>query len=182
MVYNSWYMLQLSGSILGRPVVSMRTNSTVGKIEGLLVNPDNLKIEAFWCRDRFSGRLLLLLRNDIRGAIPQGILINDNEVFSEPEDLVRLKDIITLNYDPMSKLVVTTGGKRLGRVVDFAVEMSSMYVQKIYVNQNFLKSLGVSQLSIDRTQITEITDKKIVVQEPLQPEGERMAAGVLAPS
>ena len=40
-----------------------------------------------------------------------------------------------------------------------------MYLQKIYVGQSLLKNFTGGNLGIDRTQIVEITDRKIVVQE-----------------
>jgi hypothetical protein len=48
-----------------------------------------------------------------------------------------------------------------------------MYVQKLYVGQSLLKSLTGGSLSIDRTQIVEITNRKIVINDLLQgtPEG-----------
>ena len=41
-----------------------------------------------------------------------------------------------------------------------------MYIQKMYITQPIMKSLKGGQLSIDRSQIIEITDKKIVVNNP----------------
>jgi hypothetical protein len=42
-------------------------------------------------------------------------------------------------------------------------------VQKIYVSQNLLKNIVGGSLSIDRNQIVEITNRKIIVQDPLKP-------------
>jgi hypothetical protein len=40
-----------------------------------------------------------------------------------------------------------------------------MYVQKIYVAQSIIKSLTGGSLSIDRTQINEITPRRIIINE-----------------
>jgi hypothetical protein len=40
-----------------------------------------------------------------------------------------------------------------------------MFVQKIYVAQSILKSITGGSLSIDRTQINEITPKRIIINE-----------------
>ncbi len=84
-----------------------------------------------------------------------------------------------LNFVVIDKAVHTTDKKRLGKVTDYAVDISSMYIQKIYVGQSVLKSFSGGQLSIDRSQITEVTNSKIVVNDPLQ--GKQIPLGSAVP-
>lgn len=161
-------MLQLSASLLNRPVLSLRTSSPVATTTTPIVNPDNLKIEGFYCFDMRSNQTFVLLYQDIRDIIPQGFVINDFDVLAEPEELVRLHKIMEIGFDPLGKSVVTVGKKRIGKVSDYAVEAETMYIQKIYVAQSLLKSFTGGNLGIDRSQITEITPKKIIVQELLK--------------
>lgn len=111
---------------------------------------------------------LVLLSQDIRDILPQGIVVNDQDVLTPPNDLVRLKDILSLNFQLVGKPVFSLSKERLGKVSDFAVEVETMYVQKIYVNQSVIKNLSGGGLSVDRSQIVEITNRKIVIQDPLQ--------------
>ena len=53
----------------------------------------------------------------------------------------------------------------MGKVSDFATEVETMYVQKLYVSQPLHKSLVGGSLSVDRSQIVEITSKRIVIQD-----------------
>jgi uncharacterized protein YrrD len=160
-------MLKLSENLIGRPVMSLRTGLPVATTRGLLLNPNNLKIEGFYCEDHFSRSELVLLYQDIRDVIPQGFVINDHDVLAKAEDLVRLQKLIKLDYVLLGKPVVTTAKKRLGKVVDFATEIETMYVQKIYVSQGIIKGLTGGSLSVERSQINEITDSKIIVNDPL---------------
>ncbi len=160
-------MLKLSENLIGRPVMSLRTGQPVATTRGLLLNPNNLKIEGFYCEDHFSRSELVLLYQDIRDVIPQGFVINDHDVLAKAEDLVRLQKLIKLDYVLLGKPVVTTAKKRLGKVVDFATEIETMYVQKIYVSQGIIKGLTGGSLSVERSQINEITDSKIIVNDPL---------------
>lgn len=161
-------MLLLSESLLGRPVMSLRTGQQVARITSAIINPDNLKIEGFYCDDRFEHKTLVLLYQDIRDFIPQGVVINDHDVLSEPAELVRLKDVLDIGFELIGKHVVTVSKQRLGKVTDFATEAETMYVQKIYVSQGMLKGLAKGNLGIDRGQINEITDKKIIVNDLLE--------------
>lgn len=173
-------MLQLSGSIAKTSVLSLRTGGLIAEVIGPLINPHNLKIEGFYCQDRFSKGQLVLLTQDIRDTAPQGFLVNDHDVLTDPSELVRLQSIIDLNFQLLNKPVITSGKKRLGKVTDYAIDNSSMFIQKLYVSQSLLKSFSGGQLSVDRTQIVEITNRKIVIQDPLQPMKDAAGATAVA--
>lgn len=148
--------------------MSLRTGGQVAVAVEPIINPNNLKIEGFYCDDKFEKRQLILLTQDIRDRVPQGFVVNDHEVLADPEELVRLQEVMKLQFSLIGKPVVTVNKRRLGKVNDYAVDDIAMYVQKIYVGQSLLKNFAGGSLSIDRGQIVEITDRKIVVQDPLQ--------------
>lgn len=162
-VYNGT-MLQLSKFYMDRPVLSLRTGGAVATATEPVINPNNLKIEGFYCTTSQKHDLILLCQ-DIRETLPNGFVIDDFERLAEPSDLVRLKDILALNFELIGKQVVTVDKHKVGKVSDFAVDDSSMYIQKIYCSQSVLKSLTGGSLSIDRSQVQEITPKKVVITE-----------------
>ena len=110
----------------------------------------------------------MLLYQDIRDVIQQGFVVDDHDVLVDPEDLVRLKDILQISFTLIGKPVVTVSKERIGKVSDYATEIETMYIQKIYVSQSLLKSLSGGNLGVDRSQINEITDRKIIINEPLK--------------
>lgn len=157
--------------------MSLRTGTQVATALWPIINPNNLKVEGFVCQDGFKkGQQLILVNQDVRDLIPQGIVVNDHDVLTEPSELVRLQQIIALQFQLIGKHVVTVNKSRLGKIEDYAVDIASMYIQKLYVSQSVFKSFSGGNLGIDRTQIVEITDKKIVVQDLL----EKMPAGAKA--
>ncbi len=160
-------MLQLSASLVNKPILSLRTGTPIAQISRPLVNPNNLKIEGFYCEDRFDKNQLILLCQDIRDVIPQGFVVNDHDVLVEASELVRLEKIIALNYDLLGKPVETVDKEKIGKVSDYATEINSMYIQKLYVSQSLLKSFMGGSLSVDRTQVHEITPKRIIINELL---------------
>jgi len=160
-------MLVLSANLLGKNVMSLRTGQPVGKITTAIINPNNLKIEGFYCLDRFSKKELVLLYQDIRDVIPQGVVVNDHDVLVEPKELIRLKETLSIGFEILGKQVVTRSKQRLGKVTDFATEVETMYIQKLYVSQGLLKGLTRGSLSVDRSQINEITEKKIIINDLL---------------
>lgn len=158
-------MLQLSNTLLNRPVLSLRTGTQVATVTAPIVNPNNLKIEGFYCADHFSKNTLVLLYQDIRDLIPQGFVVNDHDVLVDPSELIRLKDLMQLRFELLGKQVETTGKQKLGKVNDYATEVTTMYIQKLYVTQSIFKSFSGGSLSVDRTQIVEITSKTIFIND-----------------
>lgn len=171
-------MLQLSASLLNKPVMSLRIGQQVATISQPIINPNNLKIEGFYCTTRSNREPLVLLYQDIRDVIPQGFVIDDAAVLTQPEELVRLKETMQIGFTLLGKPVVTLSKEHIGKVSDFATEMETFYIQKIYVSQSIFKSLGGGNLGVERNQINEITDKKIIINELLK--GTPATAGAAA--
>lgn len=163
-------MLVLSKSLLNQPVMSLRTGRPVATAVQAIINPNNLKIEGFYCTDSENkGKQLVLLHRDIRDVLPAGIVVDDYDVLTEPEDLVRLKKVMEYQFEVIGKAVVTDKKARLGKVTDYSTDPESMYIKKLYVVQSVFKSLSGGNLGIDRNQIVEVTNSKIVVRDLLQP-------------
>lgn len=158
-------MLQLSGMLLDRPVLSLRIGRQIATTLSPVINPNNLKIEGFYCQETKSRQTRVLLSQDIRDVMPQGMVVNDQDALTDPEELVRLKDILRLNFDLIGKQVITTSKDKIGKVSDYAVEVDGLFIQKIYVARSLFKSFGSGNLGVDRTQIVEITNKSIIIND-----------------
>jgi hypothetical protein len=162
-------MLKLSSGLLAnKSVLSLRVGSAIATITAPIINPNNLKIEGFYCQDRYDKQELILLYQDIRDTLPQGYVVNDHDVLVEPEELVRLKAVLELNFELIGKPVVTLSKEKVGKVTDYATETETMFIQKIYASQSIMKSLSGGSLSIDRTQINAITPSKIIINDLLK--------------
>jgi sporulation protein YlmC with PRC-barrel domain len=168
-------MLVLSENLINKHVLSLRTGGSVASVVSPIINPDNLKIEGFYCQDRFSKDHLVLLTKDIRDTAPNGYFVNDHEVLSQPEELIRLKRVLEINFNPLGKQVITTSKNKVGKVTDYAYDTNSMYILKIYVSQSILKSLSGGTLSIDRSSIQEITPRYIIINELTRKAGLRVS-------
>ncbi len=172
-------MLQLSGQILNKPVLSLRTGGPVAWIVAPIINPSKLSIEGFYVQDSVDKKELVLVCQDIREVSRQGLIVNDHDVLAQPDDLVRLKQLLEMNFELIDKRIETTSKQHVGKVSDYAVETSSMQVQKVYASRSFWKNLTGGALSIDRSQIVEITNRRIIINELLQ--GKRALAPASAP-
>lgn len=162
-------MLKLSKSFLLQPVVSLRTGAPIARVDSAIINPNNLKIEGFYCMDFYSKEMLVLLTQDIRDIVREGVVVDDHDVLTEASELIRLQSVIKISFELVGKTVYTDKKQKLGKVSDYASDDQSLYIQKLYVERPILKSFHTGQLSIDRDQVIEITNRKIIVKDPLQP-------------
>jgi sporulation protein YlmC with PRC-barrel domain len=161
-------MLQLCGALSNKAVLSLRTGGPVAVVGAPIIDPNNLKIEGFYCQDNLDKSILVLLYQDIRDLLPDGFVVDDHDVLAVPSELVRLKKIMDMNFQLIGKQVETVSGEKIGKVSDFAVEVETMFVQKVYVSQSILKSFTGGSLSVDRGQIQEITNRRVIISDPLR--------------
>lgn len=159
------HMLQLSAAFTNKPILSLRSGTQVGTSTVPIINPNNLKIEGLYCQVKGDRNTQILLSQDIRDIIPQGYVVNDADVLSDPTELVRLKSILKYQFEVMGKQVVTSSGDKVGKVSDYAVDTGSFFIHKLYVSQSLLKHFTGGSLGIDRTQIVEITEKQIIIND-----------------
>lgn len=170
-------MLVLSNQLFNKQVLSLRTSTPIAEVKNVIINPNNLKIEGFYCQD-FRKQILILVTQDIRETVHDGYIVNDHDVLVKEEDLVRLKEVIKVAFNPIGMQVVTESGTKVGKVSDFATDIDSMYIIKLYVNQSIIKSFAGGSLIVERTQIIEITPRKIVVDDLLLTAGVKATAPV----
>ncbi len=161
-------MLLLSNDLLSKQVLSLRTSQPVAKITSAIINPNNLKVEGFFCIDSVDKSELILVVQDIRETIADGYIINDHDVLCSVDDLVRLQDIISINFSLINKPVETISKDKIGKVQDFSTDTESFYINKLYVTPPIYRSLNGSSLIVDRTQINEISPKKITIYDLLK--------------
>ena len=161
-------MLKLYESLQKTDVMSLRAGGPIAHVLSPIINPNNLYIEGWYVQDNRSNEHLVLLSQDIRDILPQGFLVNDHEVLAEEEDLVRLKEILELKFELLKLRVTSQSGKNYGKVSDFAIETDNSFIQKIYVTQPLVKSISGGTFSIDRSQIIEITNRRIIIEDPTE--------------
>lgn len=173
-------MLRLSNNYLNKPILSLRNGAVVGNAITPLINPSNLKIEGWYAENSYEKGTYILPVSEVRESITKGLVVNDHEALTHPEDMVRLKETIELEFELIGKSVITESKKKLGKIADYAVDDSSYYIQKLYVDPPMVKSLMSEQMIIDRTHIIEITNRKIIVQDLTIQVGARSPVGANA--
>jgi hypothetical protein len=154
----------MSGSLLNRPVISLRSSQQIAVALGPIINPHNLNILGWWCKTPGNGGNMVLLADDVRESNARGLAVNDDDALSSPDELARHKETLDINFQLIDKTVKTKRSK-LGKVHDFSYN-DGMFVQKLYVARSLVKVFASEDtLIVDRTQILEVTDDHILVRD-----------------
>lgn len=167
-------MLFIGSKLHDLPLLSVRSSGRIGTATSPIINPHNLHIDGFYAHAMRGQNEGVLVDIDIREFHHSGLIINDHEDISNPEDLVRLKPVLDINFQLIGKAVYQ-GKRKIGRVADYTVETKSLFIQKLYVQPALLSGMGTKQLIFDRQSIVEVTDDKIVVSSPEQKESAGIA-------
>lgn len=173
-------MLKLYESTPGTSLLSLRTGGPIAAILSPVINPNNLYIEGWRVEDNRTRQRLILLSKDIRDVLPQGFVVNDHEVLSDPNELIRLEELLKLKFDLLGLKVTSENGTSYGKINDYAFETKNLFIQKLYVAQSIVKNFSGGTLSIDRSQIIEVTNRRVIIEEPTDKSQVRAASPGIA--
>lgn len=160
------------------PIASIRSSSRIGRVAGLIINPDTLHVDAFECQISGNPNPQLLLPADVFSLSPRGVVIQDHEHLSELNDAIRLKPLLQLRYKVVGKHAYVEN-KKAGVIEGFAVDSESLFIIKLYVKPGLLMKLKTAQLTFDRKSVREVTNKKITFEDSSKV---KVTSGVPAPS
>jgi len=158
-------MLRFSGDIVGVSIMSLGSGKSVAKVSDVLIDPDNLTIAAVVCSPPSRGDSLLLLPQDIHDFSFSSITIQSEDDLMTDEDMVKLRDLIGINYSLIGKKVKTDLGRKLGVITEFVIDDKTFSIQKLHVRPSIVKLLKDSDLIVSRTQVVELNDNEVIVKD-----------------
>lgn len=163
-------MLIYGSRLIGYPVLSIHMGAPIGWVDGIVIDPNDLRIVAFRLRDIRADEEVgeYLEARDVREFSDIGMIIDSTDALVNPDDVIKLSDVLKLNFMLPDMKVVTKKKAKLGRVIDYTLDTKDWMVQQIVVKRPLLKSLNDSELLISRKKIDEITDYKIIIKDELE--------------
>ena len=157
-------MLILNSKIAKTPVMGLQTGSQLAVIGEPVINPANLQIIAYSLENNsYSNEEMFVRIDEIRELSRLGFIIDSGEDFILPNDVIKIKDILDLDFHLIGMKVVDEKNNHIGKVVDFTMSLLNFSVQQIIIKRPFFKSLNNPELIVHRSQITKIDDEKITI-------------------
>ena len=158
-------MLVTNSQLIGAPVLSIQTGSTIGTVSEPIIDPDTLKIIAL----KLSGPLIrdtnILDIKSIREYSNLGMVIDDIDELVTPEDIIKISKIIALNFNLIGLKVETKKQSKLGKIIDYTLTPNDFVIQQIIVRRPIMKALIDPELTISRKEIVEVIDYKVIIKD-----------------
>lgn len=159
-------MLVYNSRLIGTKILSLQASRPIGEIVNPIVDPDKLKIIAFYSKGPLIPRDENILDiKSIREYSTLGAVIDGEEELVGRNDVIHISKILDLNFDLIGLKVETKKGHKLGKVEDFTVLTDNFTVTQLIVKRPLIKSFLDSELIIPRSEIVEITDYKVIVKD-----------------
>jgi len=158
-------MLRFGNDLLGVNVSSIDSSRIIAVVIDVLLNPNDLSVAALICNKRSSGEDLYLLPQDIHDYTGPAITVQNEEALTQDEDMIKLRDVITINFKLVGKRVISDSKRKVGKVTEYVIDDETFKIMKIHAKPIITKLLKSSDLIISRTQIVELNDKEVVVRE-----------------
>ncbi len=161
-------MLMVGSNMTNFPVLSLHVGGEVARTKRAIIDPDNLEIIAYTLdgpiihNDPEVGDILDLM--DVREISDKGFIVDSADVFTSREDVVKLDEIMSLEFDLVGLKVVDQKGKKMGKIIDYTIDSGSFMVYQLIVQRPVMNSFLDPQLTINRSQIVEIDDFKVVIK------------------
>ncbi len=158
-------MLVYNSRLIGTTVLSVQSGGPIGQVSASIIDPDNLQIIAL----RLEGpavdrRQSILDVRSIREYSQYGIVIDSVDELVSDNDVIRISEIMSLNFNLIGLKVETKKGTNLGKVIDYTLSPEDFTTQQLIVKRPAIKSFIDPELTIPRQEIVEVTDYKIIVK------------------
>ena len=161
-------MLLIGSKVANMPVLSLHVGGPVADIREAVIDPEDLRVVAY----TLDGPIIkndpevgdILDTQDVREVSGSGLIVDSTDRFTTREDVVKFDKIMDLNFNLVGLKVVTSNGKKLGKVVDYTLDSSTFMIYQLIVQRPFMSSLLDPELTINRSQIIEIDDYKVTIK------------------
>ena len=160
-------MLVMNSRIIGAPILSVQAGGPIATIKSAIIDPNDLKIPGFHLEgplvNRAKARILDV--RSIREYSQLGMVIDNIEELVAPDDVIKIQNVLELNFDLINLKVRTKKGTKLGHIIDYTLTSEDFIVQQIIVRRPLVKSLVDPELTISRKEIVEITDYEVIIKD-----------------
>lgn len=163
-IYNITMLLTHS-DLINMPVLSVQTGAQIGSITDIIIDPNNLSIIAFRLQGSFDPATPILDISSIREYSQMGFIIDNVDELVSKEDVVRISEVIDLNFKLIDLKVESKKGSKLGKISNFTATPEDLTIQQIIVRRPTIKAIMDPELTISRNEIVEVTDDKVVVKD-----------------
>lgn len=156
-------MEKLYSEIANMPILVEDAKRPVGRVRDLVIDPENGNLVAFAVN---SARTKIIVPRDVE-KLGHYLLIRDRDDICASDEILRVKEVLNSNVRILKSRVFTARGEYLGRVYDYAVDITFGKLKKIFAAKSLFGVLRFFERIISAKYILEIKPGKIIVKDSL---------------
>ncbi|KKQ69434.1 MAG: hypothetical protein US89_C0001G0009 [Candidatus Peregrinibacteria bacterium GW2011_GWF2_38_29] len=149
---------------IGVPILSESERAVVGVVADFIVDPNNGKIEGIAMDSGFKKVIPAI--DILKLSIP--VMISEMDAISDTDDIIKIKNILSENKKIIGNKVFTKSGIFVGKVYDYAINLSNMCMVKLAIAKSFLGLFHINEILLPSSEIIEITPEKIIINDILE--------------
>ena len=158
-------MIFLSSDLISKTIFSLELGDDIAVIEEGIINPETLSIVAFKVKSPELNYQAVVFADDIRETHPEGFVVDGmKNIVPFDANLVRLQQVLKLNFDIFKLKVEDSEGKRVGAISEYAFNTDNFQINRLYVKPKSLKDKIIDKtIAVGRGQIVKLSNKRIIV-------------------
>lgn len=160
-------MLINGSKLVDCPILSLHIGGEIARVVEPIVDPNSLKVIGF----KVEGKLVnedtgdILPIESVREFSRMGMIVDSIDELVDGTDIVKIKNVLELDFHLVGHKVVTRKQVKLGRVNDYTLEISGWSIQQLIVQRPIMKAFFDPELIISRAKIIEVDDEQVVVKD-----------------
>jgi len=157
-------MIRQLSHIIGTPILSHDEGHPLGQVEDIIIHPDTGRVEGLWVKPFTLPMRHAVLPSEGIVAWKKNLYVKDEGAFADPEEIIRISEILARKIRFVGNRVKSESGKRFGRVFDVDFDDRKMYLRYLFVQKTFL-FFGWSSRYFHYDSIVQVTPEWIVVRD-----------------
>ena len=160
-------MLVNNSQLIRCPVLSLHVGQPIAETVAPIIDPNDLKIVGFIVRGGVVGGEIgnILRTESVREYSNLGMIVDSEDVFVSRADVIKIDEIMSLEFKLVGLKCVTKKGTKLGKIIGYTVEPTTFENMQIVVQRPAFKAFIDPELIISRNEIVEVDDYTVTVKD-----------------
>ncbi len=131
-------MIRTYSQIIGTTVLRHENGEAIALIRDIIIHPDTGKIDGLWVRPLTMPIKNAVIQSDAILEWKKNVYIKDEREIAEPEDIIKVSEILSRNIVFIGNQVKNESEEILGRAYDLDFDTDKLYLKNLYVQKSFL--------------------------------------------
>lgn len=174
-------MQKLASDFEKMTVITKQERAVLGNLKDFVLNPETGEaIGLLVVVPKAKKKIMVVNKYDISGVGTNFLMIDSVNNLSEPDEIIRIKEVLDLDIELIGSKVVDEDGKNIGRVRDWSINLKAMHLERLYVTASVFVKMISRELLIPSESIVKIEKDKVIVKSGSVKSGKKITSVVEA--